>query len=53
MSESSSPHEGLAHIAADARALRQSLRHTPIDCARVLTDRATEAQALAATPRTR
>ncbi|MFJ8978749.1 hypothetical protein [Streptomyces sp. NPDC102282] len=48
MPESSGPHEALDQITADARALQQSLHHTPIDCARVLTDRVTEAQALAA-----
>ncbi|MFD8117921.1 hypothetical protein [Streptomyces microflavus] len=48
MPESSSPHEAVGRIAADARALQQCLRHAPIDCAQVLTDRVTEAQALAA-----
>ncbi|MFJ9085745.1 hypothetical protein ACIRL3_25320 [Streptomyces sp. NPDC102384] len=48
MPDSSSPHEVLDQIAADARALQQSLRHTPIGCARALTTRSVEAQALAA-----
>ncbi|WP_145502694.1 hypothetical protein [Streptomyces sp. CFMR 7] len=34
-------------IAADARALQHCLRNAPIDCAKVLTDRVSEAQARA------
>ncbi|MER5440845.1 hypothetical protein [Streptomyces sp. NPDC002790] len=41
-------HEALGQIAADAHALRQRLRRTPTDGARVLTARIVEAQALAA-----
>ncbi|MFF5556965.1 hypothetical protein RI578_09920 [Streptomyces sp. BB1-1-1] len=48
MPETLSAHDALDQIAADARSLQQSLRHTPIDCARVLTARVIEAQALAA-----
>lgn len=48
MPESSSTHEAVDRIAADARALQQCLCHAPIDCAQFLTDRVTEAQALAA-----
>ncbi|MER5440113.1 hypothetical protein [Streptomyces sp. NPDC002790] len=49
MPDSASRHEALDQIAADAHALRQRLRRTPTDGARVLTARIVEAQALAAT----
>ncbi|HBF85279.1 MAG TPA: hypothetical protein DD420_36740 [Streptomyces sp.] len=47
MPDAPSSHEFLDQIAADARDLRRSLRNAPVDCARVLTARVVEAQALA------
>lgn len=47
MPDSASLHEALDELAADASALQQCLRRAPIDCARVLTARIAEAQALA------
>ncbi|MFF3640349.1 hypothetical protein [Streptomyces sp. NPDC002564] len=49
MPDSAGHHEALDQIAADAHALRQRLRRTPTDGARMLTARIVEAQALAAT----
>lgn len=49
MPDSESHHEALDQIAGDAHALRQRLRRTPTDSARMLTARIVEAQALAAT----
>ncbi|GAA2647543.1 hypothetical protein [Streptomyces lunalinharesii] len=48
MPEFAGHYEALDQIAADATALQQCLRRTPIGCSRVLTDRVVEAQALAA-----
>ncbi|MFD4257605.1 hypothetical protein ACFWR9_08230 [Streptomyces sp. NPDC058534] len=48
MPDSAGLHEALDQIAADAHALQQCLRRTPIACARVLTARIVEAHALAA-----
>ncbi|MEU9069024.1 hypothetical protein AB0D60_19320 [Streptomyces sp. NPDC048306] len=48
MPDSASLHEALDQLAADASALQHCLRRAPIDCARVLTARIAEAQALAA-----
>ncbi|MEV8125390.1 hypothetical protein AB0P07_15010 [Streptomyces sp. NPDC085944] len=48
MPESASLHAALDQLAADATALQQRLRRTPVDGVQVLIARITEAQALAA-----